>query len=56
MILKSTLRETIQEVLSDHDIDDGDLLDDLLDRLTTAVPMFDDDEEDLEEEVAAEDA
>jgi hypothetical protein len=45
MIFKSLLRQTLSEVLDDHDIDDGDFAEDLLDRLGGVVGVVDDDEE-----------
>lgn len=45
MVLKSTLRDTIQEVFTEREVDDTDLADDLLDRLCTAVEVLDDDDE-----------
>ena len=45
MVLKSVLRETINEVLEEHDIDDGDVGDALLDRLEAVLDVYDDDEE-----------
>jgi len=45
MVLKSTLREAITEVLEEHDVEDGQLGDDLLDRICSAVEVYDDDEE-----------
>ena len=45
MILKSALRESLNEVLADHDIEDADLTDDLLDRLGSTLEVMDDDDE-----------
>lgn len=50
MVLKSQLRETVNEVLEEHEIEDSDLVDDLIDRLQGVVEVMDDDEEDDEEE------
>ncbi len=50
MVLKSQLRETVNEVLEEHEIDDSDLLDNLVDRLQGIVEVLDDDEEVEEEE------
>jgi hypothetical protein len=54
MIQKSLLRETINEVLEEHDIEDADLLDNLVDRLQGVIEVMDDDEEEAEEEIADE--
>lgn len=50
MVLKSTLRDTISEVLDEHAVEDADLLDNLVDRLQSVVDVMNDDEEEPEEE------
>jgi predicted house-cleaning noncanonical NTP pyrophosphatase (MazG superfamily) len=45
MVSKSALRATIQEVFEEHDIDDTDLEDNLLDRLVQDIAEVFDDED-----------
>lgn len=45
MILKSALRDLIQEALTDHDVEDVDLVDDLADRIGGVLDVMDDEEE-----------
>lgn len=47
-MLKSKIRETVQRVLADHDTEDQDLVDDLVDALVVegADEVFDDEDED----------
>lgn len=49
MVLKSALREAINEVLEENGVEDGDVGDALLDRIETLVEVYDDDEEEAAE-------
>lgn len=49
MILKSELKSTISEVCIEHDVNDEDFVDDLLDRLQGVVEVMDDEDEEAEE-------
>ena len=44
MILKSVLREAVEEVLNDHGMDNADFADDLVDRLCAVCEVMDDDD------------
>lgn len=50
MVLKSTLLDTVNEVLEEHGLEDADLADDLVDRLQSIVDVMNDDEEEAEED------
>lgn len=52
MILKSALKATIAEVMEEHEVEDTDLANDLLDRLVQdfGEEVYDDEEESEEEE------
>lgn len=52
MIAKTALRESINEVAEEHEIDDKDFIDDLFDRLVQdfGEEIYDDEDEDEEED------
>lgn len=52
MVPKSELREAIDEVLSEHGVEDGDVGDALIDRLETFGVVYDDEDKKTEEEEA----
>lgn len=54
MVNKNALKQSIKEVLDEHEIEDGSLREDLVDRLVQdfADEIYDDDDEEAVEEVA----
>jgi hypothetical protein len=50
MVSKSAIRGAITEVLEEYEVEDDGLGDDLLDRISSAVEVFDDEEEEAEED------
>jgi hypothetical protein len=45
MIAKSQLRKAIDDVLEEHDLEDGNLATDLVDRIMDEFPVYDDEDE-----------
>ena len=43
-MLKSELRKTIEKVLEDHEVEDGDLRDDLIDQICLLDEVVDDED------------